>query len=234
MKMLAEILVHKIYIRHFELSSAEIIENSRIGGEVEAELIGIKSLTLRLAEGLVFSLAAILAVTQKGPARVGHLGANLVGASGVESAFHKAETVGAFYKLIVRNSGFGTGLRAVFHINLIFLGVLENIALQPAFGGLGSAVDYAEIALIYLPVADFVVEYAQRFRVFCGNDDAAGVAVNAVAKGRGEAMLLSGSPFALLVGVGLNIGDESVVVPFAGTVAENSGLLSARRMFSSS
>ena len=47
--------------------------------------------------------------------------------------------------------------------------------------------------------------------VLGGHDDAAGVAVDAVAQGRSKGVLVPGIPLLLLVEVGLNVGDEGDV-----------------------
>ena len=77
---------------------------------------------------------------------------------------------------------------------------------------------------MYLAVADLVVEDAQRLGVLGGDDDAAGVAVDAVAQRGGEGVFLARPPFALLGEVGLDVGDERVVVPDARAVAQHARL----------
>ena len=60
---------------------------------------------------------------------------------------------------------------------------------------------------------------------FRGDDDAAGVAVYAVAQRRSKGILLARMPFALLRHIGLNIRDEGVIIPYARAVAQHARLL---------
>ena len=72
--------------------------------------------------------------------------------------------------------------------------------------------DDAQIPLVDLPVLDFLVQNAQRLGVFCGDDDAACVAVDAVAQSRGKCVLLSRPPLALGIEIRLNVIDERFAV----------------------
>ena len=55
-----------------------------------------------------------------------------------------------------------------------------------------------------------MVHDPQGLGVLGGDDDAAGVPVNAVAQGGGKGVLLVGAPLLFLVEVGLDVGDEGV------------------------
>ena len=68
----------------------------------------------------------------------------------------------------------------------------------------------AEVGLLQLVAFDLLVDDAQRLGVFGGDDDAAGVPVDAVAQGRGEGVLPLGVPLLLLVQVRLDVVDEGV------------------------
>ena len=57
---------------------------------------------------------------------------------------------------------------------------------------------------------DLLVHDPQRLGVLGGDDDAAGVAVDAVAQGGGEGVLPLGVPLLLLIEVGLDMVDEGV------------------------
>ena len=102
--------------------------------------------------------------------------------------------------------------------------VLEQIPLQPALGGLRPAGDDAEVGFFDLAVADFVVQNAQRLGIFRRDDDAAGVAVDAVAQRGGEGVFGLRIPLAGLAQVGLDVRDERVPAPLAGAVAQHAGL----------
>ena len=70
--------------------------------------------------------------------------------------------------------------------------------------------DNGQVELGDLPVPDLLVKDAQGLGVLGGHDDAAGVAVDAVAEGRSKGVLVPGVPLLLLVEIGLNMGDEGV------------------------
>ena len=72
--------------------------------------------------------------------------------------------------------------------------------------------DDAEVAFVDLTVFDLLVQDAQRLGGLGGDDDAAGVAVDAVAERGRECMLLARAPLALGVEVGLNVVDERLAV----------------------
>ena len=61
-----------------------------------------------------------------------------------------------------------------------------------------------------MAVANLVVQEAQRFSDFRRDDDAASVAVDAVAEGGGEGVLLAWPPLALLIEVGEHVVDERI------------------------
>ena len=132
-------------------------------------------------------------------------------------------------KAIFRYRELCTRLHFVFYINLILLRILENISFKPALGGTWFSVNYAKIALGNLAVAYLFVHYAQSLSILRGNDNAAGIAVYAITERGSKGILLSGPPLALLISVGLNIGNERVIIPRTGTVAKHSGLIIVRR-----
>ena len=72
--------------------------------------------------------------------------------------------------------------------------------------------DDAEVAFVDLTVFDLLVQEAQRLGGLGGDDDAAGVAVDAVAERGREGMFFAGTPFTLGVEVGLNVVDERLAV----------------------
>ena len=94
--------------------------------------------------------------------------------------------------------------------DLLFGLVLQKKALDAALRRLGPPQGDAEIGFLDLVVPDLFVEDAQGLGVLGGDDDAAGVPVNAVAEGGGESVLPAGVPLPLLVEVGLDVVDEGV------------------------
>ena len=57
---------------------------------------------------------------------------------------------------------------------------------------------------------DLLVHHPQGLGVLGGDDDAAGVPVDAVAQGGGEGILLPGVPLLFLIEVGLDVGEQGV------------------------
>lgn len=110
-------------------------------------------------------------------------------------------------------------------VDPVFGRVLEDIAAQLALRRLRTAPDDAEVVFFYLALLYLLVYDAQSLGVFGGDDYAAGVAVYAVAERGGEGVLLARAPLALLIGVGLDIGDEGVVIPLSRAVAEDARFL---------
>ena len=70
--------------------------------------------------------------------------------------------------------------------------------------------DDAQVQLLQLPVPDLLVHHPQGGGGLGGDDDAPGVAVDAVAQGGGKGVLPPGGPLLLLVQVRLDVGDECV------------------------
>ena len=147
----------------------------------------------------------ILPVAEQGTAGGGHLCADLVRAPGQQPALDEREPPAALQRAVFRRGGFCAWLRLFRHVDLVFYRVLEQIPIQPSFGGLRPSADDAEIGLIDLTVADLIVQDAQRLGVFRRDDDAAGVAVDAVAERGGEGVFGLRVPFAALTQVGLNV-----------------------------
>ena len=145
-------------------------------------------------------------------------------APGQQPALDEREPLAALQRAVFGRGGFRPRLRLFRHVDLVFHRVLEQIPLQPSLGGLRPAADDAEVGLVDLAVADLIVQDAQRLGVFRRDDDAAGVAVDAVAERGGEGVFGLRVPFAALTQVGLNVRDERVPAPFARTVAQDTGL----------
>ena len=83
-----------------------------------------------------------------------------------------------------------------------------------------------------LTIPDLFVEDTQRLRVLGGDDDAAGVAVDAVAQGRGEGVLPLRIPLALLVEVRLDVVDEGVdLLRLVGVDHKALGLVRQEQVF---
>ena len=94
--------------------------------------------------------------------------------------------------------------------DLLFGLVLQKKALDAALRRLGPPQGDAEIGFLDLVVPDLFVEDAQGLGVLGGDDDAAGVPVDAVAEGGGEGILQAGVPLLLLIEIGLDVGEQGV------------------------
>ena len=135
-----------------------------------------------------------------------------MGASCNQFAFHQAQAIGGGENAVVRLAAFGAGLGRVGDENPVLLGILKKVSLQAALLGIRRSLHNGQIPLVHLPVFDFLVHHPQCLGGFCGNDDAAGVPVDAIAQGGGEAVLAPGAPFVLLVEVGLDMVNEGSAV----------------------
>ena len=207
-----------------EFFSTEIIEDPRIGGKVEAQPPGVQRLTLFVIAP-VNRFTAVFPVAEQRPARMCHLDTDLMSPSGQKAAFHQGESAPKHQNLVFRDSTAGAGLRLRLDKNLVFDRVLEEFVLQPALVWLGMTANRTKIVLFDLSVAYFFIQDPKRFGILGRNNDTSGVPVNAVAEGGGEGMLFLRMPFAFLSQIGLNVGDQGVVIPFPGAVTEHTGLL---------
>ena len=222
--IVGKVFLDEVDLLHAELAPLEIIEKPRVGGKVEDEPVGVQSLTL-FAIALVEALAAVLAVAQQRPARVGHLRADLMGSPGKQPAFYQRERAGGAKRAVFRDGAAGAGLAFLFYVNLIAACILEQEVFQPAARGFGAALHGTEIVLFDLAAADLFIEDAQRLGVLRRDDDTAGIAVDAVAERGSKGVFLARPPLALPGEIGLDVGDERVVVPGARAVAQNARLL---------
>ena len=96
------------------------------------------------------------------------------------------------------------------HGHLLFLLILQQEAGYLPLWGTGTAQGDAQVALVDLPVPDLLIDDAQGLGIFGGDDEASGVAVDAVAQGRGKGVLPPGVPLPFLVKVRLDVIDEGV------------------------
>lgn len=66
----------------------------------------------------------------------------------------------------------------------------------------------AQIPLIDFTIFDFLIQNAKRFCILCGDDNAAGVTVDAIAERRGKGVLFSGPPLSFGIEIRLNVIDQ--------------------------
>jgi len=206
---LGEIFGYEVHVLHLIGLTVQAFQAARLGGKGEAKLIGIEGL-VGAVEPLV--QLAVFAVAQQRMTGVGELGADLVGSAGDKLAFDQTQTISGVQHLVVGLGGLGSGLGLVGDEDPVFLGILEDVPLQAPLFALGYALDDGQIPLVQLPILDLLVHDPQGFGGLGGDDDAAGVPVDAVAQGGREGVLPSRAPLPLLVEVGLDVVDEGAAV----------------------
>ena len=155
----------------------------------------------------------------------GELGADLMGAAGDELTLHQGQAVADLQGLVEGDGSPPAGHRRLVDGDLVLALVLGEEALQLALRRVHAAVDGTQVVLFDLPVLDFLVHDAQGLGGLGGDDDAAGVPVDAVAQGGGEGVFLPGVPLLFLIKVGLDVGDEGVDVLPLVRVDQQAGAL---------
>ena len=179
--------------------------------EREGQLVGIEQLAA-FTEGAVAVAAAVLAVAEQGTADGRHVGADLVGAAGEQRALDERQLLCRGERAVDGFRGLGARNRTVVERDLLALFIAAQEVFDAAARRLGSAEHHADVFLFQLVLLDLVVQDAQRLGGFRGDDDAAGVAVNAVAERRSERSRVLRVPRARLIEIRLNVGDERVGV----------------------
>ena len=152
-----------------------------------------------IGQAPVLGGGAVFGVPHQGMAPFAHLDPDLVGAAGEQPAFHQRDAAAAFQHGVPELGGAGIRCFVLQGKDLLFFQVPAQIAGEGAGGGPGHAVDQTQVIFGDLPVPDLFVENAQGGGGFCRDDDAAGVAVDAVAQGRGKAGLLPGVPVPFII-----------------------------------
>ena len=110
--------------------------------------------------------------------------------------------------------------------------VLAQEAFDAALRRLGAAEADAEVEFGQLAFADLFVQDAQRLGVLRRDDDAARVAVDAVAQRGGKGIFLARLPLALLVEIGEQMVDERIdLLPLVGVDDHSGGLIKQHDVF---
>ena len=205
----AEVFLPEGDALHLKAAAPEVIQQAGVRGEVEGQAVGVQGLP-GLAVAAVHLPVAILAVPQQGAAQVRHGGTDLVGAARQQLHLQQGQLPTVLQRPVAGNGGLAAGNGPVVYGHLLFLLVLQQEAGYLPLRGSWRPHGDAEVALVDLPIPDLLVDDPQGLGVFGGDDDAAGVAVDAVAQRRGEGVLPPGVPLPLLVEVCLNVVDEGV------------------------
>ena len=122
--IIRKIVCAKRNIFHLEGFSLQIVQNPRVGFEIEGEFVGIQRLLFKPVFAVDLT-AAVLAVTQQGMAGISELGADLMGASGEQLAFHQTQLAPACQRFIIGNCRLCAGGGGMAHKDLLFHLVLE-------------------------------------------------------------------------------------------------------------
>ena len=114
------------------------------------------------------------------------MGADLVGAAGEQRALDERQLLCRGERAVEGLCGLGARDRPVVQRDLLALFIAAQEVFDAAARRLGSAEHHADVFLFQLVLLDLVVQDAQRLGGLRRDDDAAGVAVDAVAQSRGE------------------------------------------------
>ena len=154
----------------------------------------------------------------------GELRADLMRAARAQQALAEREAIPLIHRAVIGDGLLRARLWAAQHGRLLLVRLLEQIVAQRALRILHASEHGAQVVLLHLAPANLRVHRAQRLLVLGEDDDAAGEAVDAVAQRRGEAARLR-LPLALLVEVGLRIGQQRMHLLALGGVADQPGTL---------
>ena len=130
-----EVVCHEIHLVHGPHPAVEAGQTAGIGGEAEGQLVGAEGLAPGAAVLFVLPGPAVFPVPQQGMAGGGELGPDLVGAAGDQAAGHQGQAVFLGQGLVEGHGGAPAGDGGFVDGDQLFGLVLEQIALQPARGG---------------------------------------------------------------------------------------------------
>ena len=114
-----EIFLPEVDLRHGERLAPQIAEDSRVCGQRERELVGVKGLA-GLAIAAVHIAPAVLAVSQQRATQMGHGHADLMGASGEQAALHQGERSPGLQGLVEGDGGLAAGNGPGVEVDLLF------------------------------------------------------------------------------------------------------------------
>ena len=140
----------------------------------------------------------------------GKLGANLVRAPGEQLRLHKAHSVVRSEHGVFCLCSFGAGRRGGKGFHRVGLFVFQNEMFQHAAFAFRRALYHAEILFLKLAVLYLVVQHPKGGGIFCGYNNAAGVAVNSVAKGGNKGIFRGGVIFVLFIEIMLNSRNKGI------------------------
>ena len=96
---LTKVLLLKRDLVHLKLASAQIFEDARVAGKVEAQAVGVERL-MRFAIFAVHAADAVFAVAEQGMAEVGHARADLMRAAREQLNLQKRQLAARLERLV--------------------------------------------------------------------------------------------------------------------------------------
>ena len=135
---LTKVFLLKRHFVYLKFLPAQVFENACVGGEVEAQAIGVECL-LRFAIFAVHAADAVLAVAEQRVTEIRHACADLMGAAGEELDLQKRQLAARPERLIQRDRAAAFGHGAVIDAHGVALLVLSEKALDPALRRLDAA-----------------------------------------------------------------------------------------------
>ena len=157
-------------------------------------------------------------------ADVRHVRPDLVSTTGMQQHLAKREGRSAVQNRVFRDDLFFTVVLPIADADGIRPFILAVIGGQHGVTRLRRALYRAQIELFDLSVANLLIHHAQRPGIFGGDDDSAGVAVDAVAQRGSKAVFFVGIIFAFFIQVALHAQIERVAVVAAVLVTDDADL----------
>ena len=97
-------IVGKGNVFDLKCTAVEILQAAGIGLESEDQLVGVEGLVLEREIFVVF-VEAVFGITGQRMAEVSHLGTDLMGAAGMQTALDQRQAMGRLEDLIIGNGG---------------------------------------------------------------------------------------------------------------------------------
>ena len=183
--------------------------------EGEGDAIGAEGLEFIALRTVIF-IDAVFAVPDERMCNRGEMRADLM-----RSACEQFDLQKAFLVMFGKHAVFRQDLLDVaisslraFGVdgNEVFVAILGEVAAKGIFLFRKTSVAGGKRAFVDLSFLDHLVQKPQGFGILGGNDDAAGVAVDAVTESGGKALLAVGVIFPFAIEIGFDMGDQGVLI----------------------
>ena len=171
---------YKVHILHLKALAVQLFQRARVGSKVEGKFIGIQRLSVA-AIPPILPLTAIFAISQEGVTSRGELGSDLVRSPSNQVTFYQGQSVSLRQCLVICNSCFGPRFWLFPDVNLLFYLIFKDIALQPSIWRRHMAMNYAQIELRHLPIADLLVHHPQPLSSLSRDNNPSSIPVDTIA-----------------------------------------------------